>query len=273
MTAPIAIIGGSGIKSIVKGDYKIVGTPYGPTPRLTLGEVRGTKVVFLPRHGVDHSRPPHKVNYRANLWGLKSIGVERVIATNAVGAIDQKLEPGDIVIPTDIVDFTKSRHGSFYDDSPVTHVDVSEPYCPVVRRILAEASASHTKNVHDGAVMACTEGPRYETPAEIRMMRIAGCGIVGMTGSPEAFLARELEMCYAPVCFVSNMAAGLQRVLSAQEVELKGRETNNVLNKILIEAIEKVPVSRKGCPCGTALAAARLSGNAKETKERPTIAG
>lgn len=273
MKGPIAIIGGSGVKSIVKGDYEVVGTPYGPTPKLTLGEVRGRKAVFLPRHGESHSSPPHKVNYRANLWGLKSRGVERIIATNAVGAIDQKLAPGEIVIPTDLVDFTKSRRGSFYDDSPVTHVDVSEPYCPVVRRILLEASASYAKSTRDGIVMACTEGPRYETPAEIRMMRTVGCGIVGMTGAPEAFLARELEMCYASVCFVSNMAAGLQRVLSAQEVEMKGQETSNVLNKILIEAIEKMPESRKGCPCGTALAAARLARNEKETQERLTIAG
>lgn len=273
MKGPIAIIGGSGVKSIVKGDYRVVGTPYGPTPKLTLGEVNGRKAVFLPRHGESHSSPPHKVNYRANLWGLKNLGVERIVATNAVGGINSGLVPGEIVVPTDLVDFTKSRHGTFYDESPVTHVDFSEPYCPVVRRILLEAGPSHAKNVRDGIIMACTEGPRYETQAEIRMMRTVGCGIVGMTGAPEAFLARELEMCYASVCFVSNMAAGLQRLLSAQEVELKGLETGYILNKILIEAIEKIPETRKGCPCGSALSTAQLAKSEKETRENLTIAG
>src|SRR6266540_6811131 len=115
MKASVAIIGGSGVRSIIRGDEKIIGTPYGPPPKLTNGEVGGRQVVFLPRHGENHNAPPHKVNYKANLWSLKSIGVERVIATNAVGAIDRKLEVGDIVVPTDLVDFTKSRQNTFYE--------------------------------------------------------------------------------------------------------------------------------------------------------------
>jgi len=273
MKSPIAIVGGSGVKAIVKGEQKIIGTPYGPTPKLTFGEVSSRKAVFLPRHGEAHSNPPHRVNYRANLWGLKSLGVERIIATNAVGAIDPEISPGEILVPSDLIDFTKSRHATFYEGPPVTHVDVSEPYCSTIRRILLSASSPYVKKPHDGIVMACTEGPRYETPAEIRMMGTVGCGIVGMTGAPEAFLARELEMCYASVCFVSNMAAGLQRVLSAQDVEEKGRETSHVLNKILIEAIGKIPETRRGCPCGSALAPAQLAKSEKEAKESLTIAG
>ncbi len=258
MKPALAIVGGSGVKSVLRGDQKIIGTPYGPSPRLTFGEVKGRQVVFLPRHGEDHIAPPHRVNYRANLWGLKSLGVERIIATNAVGAIDRELEPGAIVVPTDLVDFSKSRHNTFYDDSPVTHVDVSEPYCPVVRKTLVEAASGLDENAERTVVMACTEGPRYETPAEIRMLGILGCGIVGMTGAPEAFLAKELEMCYASVCFVSNMAAGLQRALSAQEVEEKGRDSGQILNKIIIEAIGKMPESRRGCSCARALSSAQL---------------
>jgi 5'-methylthioadenosine phosphorylase len=153
---------------------------------------------------------------------------------------------------------TKSRAGTFYEGSPVTHVDVSNPYCPREREILAGASAAAGRSTPKDVVMACTEGPRYETPAEIKMLRTMGCQIVGMTGAPEVFLARELEMCYASIAFVSNMAAGLQRTLSAREVEDKGRETSQVLNEILKTAISKMPESRKDCPCGTALSRAQL---------------
>ena len=258
MKHPIAIIGGSGVSSIIKGDQKIIGTPFGPTPSLTIGEIDKRPAIFLPRHGVGHTVPPHKVNYRANIWGLKSLGVERIIATNAVGAISQELAPGEIVLPSDLVDVTKSRIGTFYEGSPVTHVDVSQPYCPRVREVLATSSVSSGRSSPKDVVMACTEGPRYETPAEIKMLRTMGCDIVGMTGAPEAFLARELELCYASISFVSNMAAGLQRTLSAREVEEKGRETSQVLNKILVNTVKTMPESRKDCPCGTALAHAQL---------------
>ena len=258
MKHPIAIIGGSGVSSIIKGDQKILGTPYGPTPSLTIGEVDKRPAVFLPRHGIDHSAPPHKVNYRANIWGLKSLGVERIIATNAVGGINQELTPGEIVIPSDLVDVTKSRVGTFNDGPPVTHVDVSQPYCPRIREVLSTSANAAGRGSPKDVTMACTEGPRYETPAEIRVLRTMGCDIVGMTGAPEAFLAREMELCYASISFVSNMAAGLQRTLSARDVEEKGRETSQVLNKILTNAIKTIPESRKDCPCGTALAYAQL---------------
>ena len=220
--------------------------------------MKGKRLVFLPRHGEGHAVPPHRVNFRANLWSLKELGVERIIATNAVGAIDEELQPGSIVVPSDIIDFTKSRPNTFYEGSPVTHVDISAPYCPTIMRNLSDAAASMGRKGKDGIVMACTEGPRYETPAEIRMLRTLGGGIVGMTAAPEVFLARELEMCYASVCFVSNMAAGLQRTLSAQEVEERGRDSGQILNKIIIEAVENIPESRKGCTCGRALSSAQL---------------
>src|SRR5256712_12697029 len=160
---------------------------------------------------------------------------------------------------------TKSRVGTFYERSPVTHIDVSQPYCPKVREILTSSTIATGRSPPKDVVMACTEGPRYETPAEIKMLRTVGCGIVGMTGAPEAFLARELGMCYASISFVSNMAAGLQRTLSAREVEEKGHETSQVLNKILTGAIAKIPEPRKDCPCGTALAHAHLK--REETQE------
>ena len=229
-------------------------------------------MVFLPRHGEGHSVPPHKVSYRANLWGLKSLGVERIIATNAVGALDEELQPGSIVIPSDIIDFTKSRANTFYEGPPVTHVDVSEPYCPTLRKSLDEAASGAGRRGKADIVMACTEGPRYETPAEIRMLRTLGAGIVGMTAAPEAFLARELEMCYASVSFVSNMAAGMQRVLSAQEVEERGRDSGQILNKIIIGTIEIIPDSRRGCSCGRALEYAQLVKSEKESSGGESIA-
>src|SRR5437773_9201827 len=152
MRPPIAIIGGSGVKSIIKGEEKIVGTPYGPTPTLTIGQVKGREAIYLPRHGEGHTAPPHKVNYRANIWGLKSLGVERIIATNAVGAINQQLSPGEIVIPSDLVDMTKSRVGTFYESSPVTHIDVSQPYCPKVREVLAASTAANGRSSPKEAV-------------------------------------------------------------------------------------------------------------------------
>ncbi|HZY93381.1 MAG TPA: S-methyl-5'-thioinosine phosphorylase [Candidatus Bathyarchaeia archaeon] len=258
MKAWVAIIGGSGVKSIVKGQSRVLGTPYGPTPPLTLGEVSGKSAVFLLRHGEHHENPPHKVNYRANIWGLKTLGVERIIATNAVGGIDEQLNPGDMVSPVDIVDFTKSRPGTFYDGPPVTHIDVSQPYCPKIREALAAASKENGRPVRANIVMASTQGPRYETPAEIRMLKMLGCGIVSMTGAPEVFLARELEMCYASISFVTNMAAGMQRTLSATEVEERGRETSLVLTKIIATAIARIPKSRQDCPCSTALTNAQL---------------
>src|SRR5205809_7830249 len=160
---------------------------------------------------------------------------------------------------------TTSRPGTFDDGSPVTHVDVSQPCCPREREVLASSALAAGRGSPKEVVMACTEGPRYETPAEIKMLRTLGCQIVGMTGAPEAFLARELEMCYASISFVSNMAAGLQRTLSAREVEEKGHETSQVLNKILTGAIAKIPESRKDCPCGTTLAHAQLK--REETQE------
>ena len=263
---PVAIIGGSGVRSIVKGEESIVGTPYGPSPPIVQGRVGDRTVYFLPRHGAHHEHPPHLVNYRANIWALRQLGVERIIATNAVGGIDESLAPGDIVVPSDIVDMTRSRRGTFYDRPPVTHVDVSQPYCPIVRRYLADASRSKNARVRDNIVMAATEGPRYETPAEIRMLRTMGCGIVGMTGAPEGFLAREAQLCYASISFVSNLAAGLQNQLSAREVEDQGKQTSNLLNSILLNVVSSVPERHNDCPCGNALNQAQLTSEVVEVE-------
>ena len=254
----MAVIGGTGLEDLLEEARKIrIGTPYGLSPPISIGEIDGKPLAFLPRHGVHHSIPPHKVNYQANVYALHHLGVKRIIATNAVGAINTKFGPGDLVVPHDLVDFTKVRRFTFYDNAPVTHVDVSQPYCPEVRRFLIKATKEYGVRVWDRAVLFCTEGPRYETPAEIGMFRQLGCDVVGMTGAPEAVLARELEMCYATLCFVSNMAAGMQKRLTASEVAEAARERMPVIQQILRETIKNLPADRS-CPCAHALKDARL---------------
>jgi len=256
----VAIIGGSGLETLLEDMEQIrVGTPYGLPPPISIGEVGGKSVAFLPRHGVHHSIPPHKVNYLANIYVLFEMGVKRIVATNAVGAINVDFKPGDLVVPHDFVDFTKLRQLTFYDDAPVTHVDVSQPFCPEVRSVMVRMIKERCRQAGDRAVLVCTEGPRFETPAEIEMFRRLGCDVVGMTVAPEAVLARELEMCYTALCFVSNMAAGIQQRLTAQEVAEVAKEKMPVIEQILRGTIEHLPESRQ-CPCAHALKDARFRG-------------
>ncbi|MEM3755030.1 MAG: S-methyl-5'-thioadenosine phosphorylase [Candidatus Bathyarchaeia archaeon] len=257
--AEIAIIGGTGLEELIKEGEKLrVGTPYGPSPQITIGKIGNWNVAFLPRHGTMHEIPPHKINFRANIWSLKSLGINRIIATNAVGAINENFKPGDFVIPVDVIDFTKFRSFTFYDEAPVTHIDLTEPYCPIISKLLMSFAKKHSERVFTNAVLVCTEGPRYETPAEIKMFRILGCDIVGMTGTPELFLARELEICYATICFVSNMAAGLQKRLTIEEVKAIADKVAPKLKKILFDAILNMPKERN-CSCGFALEKAKIT--------------
>ncbi len=256
--AEIAVIGGTGLEELLEGPEEVrIGTPYGLPPRIKVGEIAGRRVAILPRHGPGHEHPPHRVNYRANIWALRALGVERILATNTVGAINPEIRPGDLVVPHDIVDFTRSRAQTFYEGPEVVHIDVSEPFCPELRAILVQAARAKHGRVRDGAVLVVTEGPRFETPAEIRAFRVLGCDIVGMTAAPEAFLARELEMCYASLCLVSNMAAGLQERLTATEVTELATRMQEVVRDIIVEAISRIPEERN-CPCARALEGARL---------------
>jgi 5'-methylthioadenosine phosphorylase len=246
----IAVIGGSGLEGLLGEGPRLVriGTPYGPTPLLSIGRNGREEIVFLSRHGPKHDLPPHKVNYRGNLYALKQLGVERIIATNAVGGINSEYAPGDLAVPEDIIDMTKSRQCTFFDRDPVTHIDVSQPYCPVLRNALIDSSKHEKAKTWSNSVLVATEGPRYETPAEIRMLRLLGGDIVGMTGAPEVFLARELQICYSTLCFISNKAAGKQNKLSAVEVMEVGKRMIPQILKILQRTIENVPVERK-CAC------------------------
>jgi 5'-methylthioadenosine phosphorylase len=256
----VAVIGGTGLEALLTREKQIrVGTPYGLAPSISVGGVDGKSVAFLPRHGLHHSIPPHRVNYRANVYALHKLGAKRIIATNAVGAINRRFEVGGLVVPHDFVDFTKLRQPTYYDDAPVTHIDVSQPYCPEVRSVLIEIARKLGIKVPAKAVLVCTEGPRYETPAEIEIFRRLGCDVVGMTGVPEAVLARELEMCYATLCFITNMAAGIQKRLTADEVAVIAQKKTPIIQQVLRETIKHLPAKR-GCPCAHALRDARLRG-------------
>ncbi|MFP3985394.1 MAG: S-methyl-5'-thioinosine phosphorylase [Candidatus Bathyarchaeia archaeon] len=256
--ADVAVIGGSSLESLLKKAEPIrIGTSYGLPSQIFIGKITEKKVAFLPRHNLEHTVPPHRINYRANISALHLLGVERILATNAVGSINKRLKPGDLTVAHDFIDFTKLRKGTFYDDAPVTHVDMSQPYCPELREVLIRTIKQVGENVWNEAVLACTEGPRYETPAEIEMLKRLGCDIVGMTALPEAVLARELEMCYVSLCYVSNMAVGLQKRQTVNELTEIANKKKPIIEQILKEAISSLPKTRK-CSCKRALKDARL---------------
>lgn len=256
MEVEVGIIGGSGLEKLLEEAEKIkVKTPYSPPIQVFIGEVSGKKIGFLPRHGIAHTIPPHKVNYRANIWAFKKLKAKRILATNAVGAINEAYKPGDFFIPFDLIDFTKTRAQTFYEEKPV-HVDCSNIYCKELRETLISSIKSFNLNVWEG-VLACTEGPRFETPAEIKMMKILGCDAVSMTSAPEAFLAREAGLCYASLSFISNMAAGIQNRLTSSEVFKTAQKIFPLIKLILNKAIENIP-EKRGCECAKSLEEAEI---------------
>jgi 5'-methylthioadenosine phosphorylase len=209
----MGLITGSGfydLPDVVGRESESFATPYGAMT-LTTGQWDGVPVAFLPRHGSDHSVPPHAINYRANIWALKEVGASAILATAVSGGINPALTPGRFVVISDILNFTSGRADTFFDGSKgtVTHTDMSYPYDPVLRRILLDAASAESVDAIDGGIYCTTNGPRFETPAEIAMMGRLGGELVGMTGYPEVVLANELEVPYAAIGVISNMAAGL----------------------------------------------------------------
>ncbi|MEM1986429.1 MAG: S-methyl-5'-thioinosine phosphorylase [Nitrososphaeria archaeon] len=238
MRSKYAIIAGTGMGKIFELSEKHeVETPYGFAE---LYSVKGFQnILFLPRHGIGYSLPPHKINYRANIYSLKKLGVNFAIATNAVGSLNRKLSPGSFVVPDQIIDFTKSRKSTFFEgeDGNVVFTDVTFPYSEKVRSALLEASKRLQIKVYPRGTYVCTEGPRYETAAEIRAYKILGADIVGMTGVPEAFLAREAGVEYASISVVTNYAAGIAKQIShglVMDIMYKAQES---VRKLIFEAI------------------------------------
>lgn len=251
----IGIIGGSGVYEITKKadscSEKLVKTDYGDV-NVSILEIFSKKVAFIPRHSQNHSIPPHKINYRANIDALRKVGVTQIIATNSVGSMNIDMAPGSFVIPDDFLDFSQNRIKTFYEDK-VIHIDVTEPYCPTLRDVLAKSG-----DVILGGTYVCTEGPRFETPAEIKMFKMLGGDVVGMTGVPEVTLARERGICYNSICVVSNYAAGISpNNLTIDEVfEMVSSKETELLDLIygFIRNAEDLP----DCDCRHALDGAEV---------------
>jgi 5'-methylthioadenosine phosphorylase len=257
--AEIAIIGGTGVydASILNNvrEESIV-TPYGDV-RYMLGEYANKEIAFIPRHGSQHSIPPHKINYRANIWAIKKIGVQKIIATTAVGSLNPAMKPGDFVLIDQFLDFTKNRINTFYEggERGVVHLDVTEPYCPSLRKTIKDAALQEGLSVHEQGVYVCTEGPRFESPAEIKMFAKLGGDLVGMTNVPEVVLAHEAEICYATVSMVTNYAAGISptHLTHSEVVETMAANGENI-KKLIMKAIALIDLSDTNCSCPTVLA-------------------
>jgi 5'-deoxy-5'-methylthioadenosine phosphorylase len=222
----VAIIGGSGLTNLKNLEItrrEVLRTPFGePSAPLVFGHLGGQQAVFLARHGHGHTIPPHEVNYRANIWALKEAGASQVIAVNAVGGIAPAMRPGSLVLPDQIIDYTYGRAHTYFgnDQKSVTHIDLSFPYCEELRQsLIVAARRAHLPLAAQGTY-AATQGPRFETIAEIRRLERDGADLVGMTGMPETSLARELGLCYACIAVVANPAAGTAAgVISLREIE------------------------------------------------------
>lgn len=252
--AEIAIIGGTGHydPEILEGAEEVkVFTPYGSPSWLVVGEYEGRRVAFIPRHGRKHALPPHRINYKANLWALKELGVTRVLAPSAVGSLREELKPGDVVIPNQFIDFTKSRDYTFYEGGVVGHFSLADPFCPELAEIVYDVATSINLPVHKDKTYICIEGPRFSTRAESRLYRAWGADIIGMTLVPEAVLARELEICYLPITTITDYDVWAEKPVTAEEVVRTLKANVEKVNRLLREAIPKIPHERR-CPCSRA---------------------
>lgn len=236
----LGIIGGTGISKLseLKNINKTVThTPFGePSSALTFGTLHGVDVVFMARHGYGHTIPPHRVNYRANIWALHQAGVDGLLAIAAVGAINESMRPGNLVCPDQLIDYTWGRSTTYFDEdlASVTHIDFTEPYSSVTRGILLKAAEGCDFELIPHGVYGCKQGPRLETAAEIQRMKGDGCDMVGMTGMPEAALARELNLEYACCAVVANWAAGLgDGAITMQEIEKHVKSGMDKVDRLL----------------------------------------
>ncbi len=250
----IGIIGGTGVYTpdfLQNAESIAVKTEFG-TVTLMQGELEGRSVFFEARHGTEHTVPPHKINYRANIFSLYKLGVERIIATAAVGSINREILPGTFVIVDQFLDFTKKREDTFFSQGKVVHTDCTDPYCPELATAIQKAMDKFGYPYSPKGTYVSAEGPRFETRAEIRAYSILGGDVVGMTGVPEVVLARELGMCYATIAAVSNYAAGISdQMISHKEVVSKMGEMNEMFRNVLSEAVINIPGERH-CYCSKA---------------------
>ncbi len=262
--AEIGIIGGSGLykmEALKKSKLIGVPTPFGrPSDLYTLGELEGRKVAFLARHGKGHRYLPSDLNFRANIYGFKVLGVERIISVSAVGSLKEELKPGDMAIPSQFVDRTRGRISTFFEEGVVAHISFSDPVCAGMTDVLAESCRAMKIPFHAQETYLCMEGPAFSTKAESNLYRSWGMGVIGMTNLQEAKLAREAEICYATLAMVTDYDCwhpNHDAVTVEQVVSVLIKNTNNA-QRIISEAVRRLPNTR-GCKCGSALRHAILT--------------
>ncbi|WP_214111082.1 S-methyl-5'-thioadenosine phosphorylase [Acrocarpospora catenulata] len=257
----VGVIGGSGFYSLLDDAEEIdVSTPYGPpSDKVTLGRIGGRGVAFIPRHGRGHVFPPHRIPYRANLWALRSLGVRQVLAPSAVGSLKPELGPGALVIPDQLVDRTSGRVQTFYDAGGAVHVSFADPYCPIGRAAAVRTALGADWNTVDGGTLVVIEGPRFSTRAESRWFSSAGWSIIGMTGHPEAVLARELALCYTTMALVTDHDAGVESGEGVTHDEVLAFFAANIerMRTLVSDTVDALPEERE-CTCGNALDGIKL---------------
>jgi 5'-methylthioadenosine phosphorylase len=253
----IGVIGGTGVHDpeIFKNvTERKVYTPYGsPSDRIQVGDLGGTQVAFLPRHGRDHSIPPHGINYRANIWAMRELGVRAIISPNAVGSLQEECAPGDIVLVDQFVDRTRGRKDTFYDGGQVCHVSTADPVCPDLHALLCERAQALGIPNHSAGTYVCIQGPRFSTRAESNIFRSWGASVIGMTMYPESALAREAQICYATVAMVTDYDCWMTgRVVDNEEVVRTMGENIGKVKALLADIIPRISEERD-CACSRAL--------------------
>lgn len=261
--ADIGVFGGSGFYSLIENAREVaVETPYGPpSDRLAIGEIAGKRVAFLPRHGKDHRFPPHTINYRANLYAMKSLGVKRIIAPTACGSLKADVKPGSMVVADQVVDRTTGRIDTFYDGPITTHVSFADPYCPTMRPIAIDALRSLDIDTHERGTIVVIQGPRFSTRAESKWFSAAGWEVINMTQYPESYLARELEMCYVNISLITDYDVGLEgqngiKPVSHHEVIEVFNSNNARVKDAIYRIVERLDLTA-ACSCHSALQGAR----------------
>ena len=265
--ATVGVFGGSGFYRLLdKVELVDVDTPYGkPSDRIAIGSVDGVSVAFLPRHGSGHVLPPAAINYRANAWALKDMGVTRVIGPTAAGSLQPHVKPGEFVVCDQFVDRTHGRADTFYSDGPtVAHVGAAEPYCPVMRELAVAIGREQGVTVHERGTVVVIQGPRFSTRAESRWFSSLGWEVINMTQYPEAILARELELCYVNISLITDYDVGLEgqpdvAAVSVAEVEKFFASNNERVRRLILGLVPKLPAERD-CPCPTAMKEAVIGG-------------
>jgi 5'-methylthioadenosine phosphorylase len=263
--AEIGVFGGSGFYSLLTNPVeRAINTPYGHTSdRIAVGEIGGRRVAFMPRHGVGHRYPAHRVNYRANVWALWSLGVKRIIGPCAAGSLQPLVKPGDFVVCDQFVDRTNARPDTYYDGPVSVHISAADPYCPELRPLAVQAGQKLGIAMHDHGTVVVVQGPRFSTRAESRWFTAMGWEVINMTQYPEVILARELQMCYLNISLITDWDVGLEGIadiapVTVEEVIRVFGENNERVKRLIEELIPMIP-TEASCGCSTSLQGAIVS--------------